>query len=128
MSFYMKDLIMALSGISGGLSVVLGAFGAHGLKNKLSPEMLAAFKTGVDYQFYHSIALALVGLSLITQGIDESRFLTWAFICFGIGIVLFSGSLYLLALTRKKIFGPITPLGGLLFILGWLFFTLHWVN
>lgn len=124
----MKDLIMALSGISGGLSVVLGAFGAHGLKNKISPEMLAVFKTGVDYQFYHSIALALVGLSLIAQGIDESRFLTWAFICFGIGIVLFSGSLYLLALTRKKIFGPITPLGGLFFILGWLSFTLHWVN
>ena len=124
----MKDLIMILSGISGGLSVVLGAFGAHGLKNKITPEMLAVFKTGVDYQFYHSIALALVGLSLIAQGVDESRFLIWAFVCFSIGIVFFSGSLYLLALTRKKIFGPITPLGGLFFILGWLSFTLHWVN
>lgn len=124
----MKDLIMILSGISGGLSVVLGAFGAHGLKNKITPEMLAVFKTGVDYQFYHSIALALVGLSLIAQGVDESRFLIWAFVCFSIGIVFFSGSLYLLALTRKKVFGPITPLGGLFFILGWLSFTLHWVN
>ena len=90
--------------------------------------MVSVFKTGVDYQFYHSFALALVGLSLIAQNMEQSKFLTWAFACFGIGIIFFSGSLYLLALTRKKIFGPITPLGGLFFILGWLFFTLHWFN
>ncbi len=119
---------MIISGISGGLSVALGAFSAHGLKKKLSPEMLSAFKTGVDYQFFHTFALALVGLSLISQNIDQSMFLTWAAISFGIGIILFSGSLYLLALTRKKIFGPITPLGGLFFILGWLLFILHWME
>ncbi|MDH5394073.1 MAG: DUF423 domain-containing protein [Gammaproteobacteria bacterium] len=124
----MSKLIMLISGISAGLSVVLGAFASHGLKKKISAEMLAAFKTGVDYQFYHSFALALVGLSLIASNIDESTFLTWAFICFVVGIVFFSGSLYLLALTKKKIFGPVTPLGGLFFILGWLFFILHWVN
>lgn len=128
----MTKLIMIISGLSGGLSVILGAFASHGLKKKVSPEMLSVFKTGVDYQFYHSFALALVGLSLIAQdignNIEQSRFLTWAFICFGIGIIFFSGSLYLLALTQKKIFGPITPLGGLFFILGWLFFTLHWIN
>jgi uncharacterized membrane protein YgdD (TMEM256/DUF423 family) len=123
----MTNLIMVLSGISGGLSVILGAFGAHALKDKLTPEMLAVFKTGVEYQFYHSIALALVGLSLIVQGAEEGQFLLWAALCFGIGVVFFSGSLYMLALTKKKIFGPITPLGGLFFILGWLFFTLHWV-
>ena len=124
----MTKLIMIISGISAGLSVVLGAFASHGLKKKISPEMVAVFKTGVDYQFYHSFALALVGLSLIASNIDQSKFLTWAFICFGIGIIFFSGSLYLLALTKKKIFGPITPLGGLFFILGWLFFVLHWIN
>jgi len=124
----MANLIMIISGVSGGLSVLLGAFAAHGLKKKLSPEMLSAFKTGVDYQFFHTFALALVGLSLISQNIEQSIFLTWAAICFGIGIIFFSGSLYLLALTRKKIFGPITPLGGLFFILGWLFFVLHWME
>ena len=124
----MANLIMIISGVSGGLSVLLGAFAAHGLKKKLSPEMLSAFKTGVDYQFFHTFALALVGLSLISQNIEQSMFLTWAAICFGIGIIFFSGSLYLLALTRKKIFGPITPLGGLFFILGWLFFVLHWLE
>jgi len=124
----MIKLIMVISGISAGLSVILGAFASHGLKKKISPEMQAVFKIGVEYQYYHSIALALVGLSLIASNIDQSQFLTWAFICFGVGIIFFSGSLYLLALTKKKIFGPITPLGGLFFILGWLFFVLHWGN
>jgi uncharacterized membrane protein YgdD (TMEM256/DUF423 family) len=124
----MTNLIMIISGISGGLSVILGAFAAHGLKKKISSEMLSVFKTGVDYQFYHSLALALVGLSQVAQNIEQSMFLTWAFICFGIGIIFFSGSLYLLALTKMKVFGPITPFGGLFLILGWLFFTLHWVN
>ena len=124
----MAKLIMIISGMSAGLSVILGAFAAHGLKNKIEPEMLSVFKTGVDYQFYHSFALALVGLSLITQNIEQSMLLTWAFTCFVIGIILFSGSLYLLALTKKKIFGPITPIGGLFFILGWLCFIFYWIN
>jgi len=124
----MAKLIMLISGISGGLAVILGAFASHGLKKKISAEMVSVFKTGVEYQFYHSFALALVGLSLIVTDIDESSFLTWSFICFGVGIIFFSGSLYLLALTQKKIFGPITPLGGLFFIIGWVCFSLHWVN
>jgi len=124
----MAKLIMLIAGLSGGLSVILGAFAAHGLKKKLSPDMQAVFKTGVDYQFYHSFALALVGLSLLAQNIQQSTYLNWAFICFGIGIILFSGSLYLLALTQRKVFGPVTPIGGLFFILGWLLFSLHWIN
>ncbi len=123
----MEQWIMIASGVSGGLSVILGAFAAHALKKKLSPEMLSVVKTGVDYQFYHSLALAIVGLSMIAQGIEENTLLIWASLCFVIGIILFSGSLYLLALTRKKLFGPITPLGGLFLIVGWLLFTLHWV-
>ena len=124
----MAKLIMLISGLSAGLAVILGAFASHGLKKKISAEMISVFKTGVDYQFYHSFAMAFVGLSLMVGGADQSNLLTWAFICFGIGIIFFSGSLYLLALTQKKIFGPITPLGGLFFILGWVFFSLHWIN
>jgi len=124
----MAKLIMFVSALSGGLAVMLGAFAAHGLKSRLTPEMLSAFKTGVEYQFYHAFALALVGLSLLAQGVDHSDYLTWAATCFGIGITFFSGSLYLLAITRKKVFGPITPLGGLFFIVGWLFFALHWLE
>ena len=124
----MAKLIMLTSGIFGGLSVILGAFAAHGLKKKLAPDMIHVFKTGVDYQFYHSFALALVGLSFISQNIEHSTMLTWAMICFVIGILFFSGSLYLLALTQKKIFGPITPLGGLFFIIGWVCFSLHWLD
>ena len=121
-------LILITSGVFGGLAVLLGAFGAHGLKKIVSPEMIAVFKTGVDYQFYHAFAIALVGLSLIAQGTDPGKWLTWAFVAFAVGIILFSGSLYMLALTQLKFFGPITPLGGLCFILGWIFFTLHWIQ
>jgi len=123
----MSELIMAIGGLFGGLGVILGAFAAHGLKNKLSLDMQAVFKTGVEYQFYHSFALAMVGLSLMAQNIDNSQYLTWAFYSFSIGIIFFSGSLYLLAITRKKIFGPITPIGGLFLMMGWVFFTLHWM-
>ncbi len=124
----MNELMMITSGIFGALAVILGAFAAHGLKKKLSVDMQSVFKTGVEYQFYHSFALALLGLSQIALGVDQSQYLSWAFTCFVIGIVFFSGSLYLLALTEKKIFGPITPIGGLFLILGWVFFTLQWIN
>ena len=123
----MTELMMITSGLFGGLSVILGAFAAHGLRNKLSADRLAAFKTGVDYQFYHTFALAIVGLSSMAQNIESSQYLTWSFYCFSMGIIFFSGSLYLLALTQRKIFGPITPIGGLFLIMGWVFFTLHWV-
>lgn len=122
----MIKLVMIFSGVFACLAVILGAFAAHGLKKKISADRQLVFKTGVDYQFYHSFALALVGLSMIAQNSEDSMFLYWSFICFTIGIVFFSGSLYLLALTKNKIFGPITPLGGLFFISGWVFFTLHW--
>jgi len=74
----------------------------------------------------HTFALALTGLTMLSQDNQQSNLLTWAFICFAVGILFFSGSLYLLALTRKKIFGPITPVGGLFFISGWICFTLYW--
>ena len=99
-----------------GLAVILGAFGAHGLKQVLSPESLTTFETGVRYQMYHGLAiLALPALTAYTYG----RWLNRIAICFVLGCLLFSGSLYALATTGVKWFGPITPLGGVFFITGW---------
>ena len=97
------------------LAVALGAFAAHGLKARLAPEMLTVFETGVRYQVYH--ALALLGLAAV-RGPDKAG---W---CFVGGIALFSGSLYLLALTGEKRLGMITPVGGALFLAGWALFAL----
>jgi uncharacterized membrane protein YgdD (TMEM256/DUF423 family) len=93
------------------LAVGLGAFGAHALKTRLSPEMLAIFETGVKYQVYHALALLLLAA---VRGPSKAG---W---CFTAGIVLFSGSLYVLALTGVKKWGAVTPIGGLLFLAGWL--------
>jgi len=98
------------------LGVAFGAFGAHGLRNRLSPDMLAVFETAVRYQMYHSLALLLVGLMMAPMGGTLIRTAGWAF---AVGIVLFSGSLYLLTLTGTTTFGAITPIGGLAFLVGW---------
>ncbi|MFT4663937.1 MAG: uncharacterized membrane protein YgdD (TMEM256/DUF423 family) [Polaribacter sp.] len=104
------------------LAVVFGAFGAHALKKVLSEYQLGIFDTGVRYQFYH--ALGLVAAFLLKDHMPE-KFTRWAAYCFALGILLFSGSLYLLAcsevigLENKSIVGPMTPIGGLFFILGW---------
>ncbi len=93
------------------LAVALGAFGAHALKTRLTPDMLAIFETGVRYQVYHALALLLLAA---VRGPSKAG---W---CFTAGIVLFSGSLYLLALTGVRKWGAVTPIGGLLFLAGWL--------
>lgn len=109
-------LFLALGATYGLLGVALGAFGAHGLRNRLSPELLAAWKTGVEYQFYHAFALLAVGWMLRSLG---SSALQLAGLSFAIGVLLFSGSLYALALSGIRGLGAITPLGGLLFLVGW---------
>ena len=104
------------------LGVILGAFGAHALKEQLTPDRLASFETGVRYQMYHALALLVV--ALLFQYLDERllRIVGWLF---AIGVLLFSGSIYLLAcrdmigLTSYKWLGPITPIGGTLLIIGW---------
>jgi uncharacterized membrane protein YgdD (TMEM256/DUF423 family) len=106
-------LIGALCGL---LGVAFGAFGAHALRSRLSPEMLAVFETGVRYHMYH--ALALVATAALMGRLD-GRFISAAGWLFTAGIVLFSGSLYVLALTGVGIFGAITPIGGLAFLAGW---------
>ncbi|MBU2953289.1 DUF423 domain-containing protein [Marinobacter sp. F3R08] len=94
-----------------------GAFGAHGLRAMVSERGLEVFQTAVTYQMYHSIALVLVAL-LVGQGLAR-RLLGWSAVFFLSGIVLFSGSLYLLVLTDIRWIGPITPLGGVCFMVGW---------
>ena len=106
-------LVGALAGIVG---VALGAFGAHGLRGRLSPDMLAVFETGVRYHMYHALALLLTAAIM---GRVEGRVVAAAGWFFTAGIVLFSGSLYLLAATGITLLGAITPLGGVAFLIGW---------
>lgn len=113
----MAKLFLTLASLSGMLAVMLGAFGAHGLKSRLSEQSLSVFETAVQYHFYHSLALLAVGLIAISQPqIALLKSSGWLFV---IGIVVFSGSLYLLSMTGIRWLGAITPLGGLAFIGGW---------
>lgn len=114
-------LVVVLAAISGFIATCLGAFGAHALKSKLGIEMLAVYQTGVNYQFYYTLALLLLGLLIIYY---DNKHLRLAGFMFTIGIVLFSGSLYLLAVTKIKLFGIITPFGGAAFLVGWLMLIL----
>lgn len=107
---------IAVGAVSGLLAVAAGAFGAHGLKEKLSPEMLAIFETAARYQMYHAFALLVVGLVEGKTSPGALRVAGWSFL---LGTVLFSGSLYVLAMTGLKWLGAVTPLGGLGFMIGW---------
>jgi len=107
---------LMLAAFFGFTGVALGAFAAHGLKNRLTPEYLAIFHTGVTYQLVHT--LALLGVALLATQIP-GRLITWAGASFAIGILMFSGSLYLLTLTGVSKLGIITPFGGLAFLVGW---------
>ncbi|MBB65881.1 MAG: hypothetical protein CMO81_12550 [Waddliaceae bacterium] len=106
------------SALLGFTAVGIGAFAAHYLKTRLSTEMAAVFEVGVRYHMYH--ALALLGLGLMFQ-LGQPKEFVWAGYCFISGICLFSGSLYALALTGTRILGAITPLGGVLLLLGWAY-------
>lgn len=117
----MNKGLLLLATLSGFLAVSLGAFGAHGLKSIAPPELVSIFKLGVDYQFYHTFAL--IALAFSGHWIT-SKLLNWAAYSFIAGIVLFSGSLYLYAFTGAKWIGPITPLGGLCFLIGWSLFAI----
>jgi uncharacterized membrane protein YgdD (TMEM256/DUF423 family) len=108
---------LLIGAILGFLGVALGAFGAHGLKNRLSPEMLEVFDTGVRYHMYHTFAVLIVAAAI--GHIGNARLLAMAGWFFFAGILLFSGSLYALAITSVGILGAITPIGGLLFLIGW---------
>lgn len=123
----MNRRIILTASFFGAVAVILGAFGAHGLKDVLSADALAIWTKGIEYQFYHTFAL----LFLSTFGRFRTKLVDFSYFCFTIGIVFFSGSLYLLAtreitqITFVNIIGPITPVGGLLLVSGWvlLFFA-----
>ena len=119
-------------GLLGAIAVALGALGAHFLKSKLqsgliTPDQLIGFDTGVKYQMYHVFGMIAV---FLIQKQHPHKFLNWAYACFFWGIILFSGSLYFLT-TRNllgadwlKVLGPITPIGGLCFVAGWIFLAI----
>jgi uncharacterized membrane protein YgdD (TMEM256/DUF423 family) len=112
--------IAAAGACSAGAAVALGAFGAHGLRGILSPDMLAVYETGVRYQMYHALALVAAGLAGLSVRNRERRLLLGASWAFGCGTLLFSGSLYAMALSGFRALGAVTPAGGLAFIAGWV--------
>ncbi len=113
----MDRLFLLLGALSGFAGVVLGAFAAHGLKGKLTDEMLNVFEVGVRYQIYHALALLMVALLLSRWPRGEFSVAGWFFV---FGTVVFSGSLYALSLSGVRWLGAVTPVGGLAFLLGWL--------
>lgn len=119
---------LRLTAVLGALAVAIGAFGAHGLKAIVGPEQLVTFNTGVRYHFYHVLAMGLaVALSSLPS--VSAKWLRRAITAWGVGILLFSGSLYLLTLSGQtglpsSVLGPITPVGGLFFMVGWVFLFL----
>jgi len=116
----MDRVFIAIGALSGCIAVGAGAFGAHALRDRLSADMLQVFQTAVTYQMYHALALIGVGILLARFSIDGSPWLTAAGWLFVAGSILFSGSLYALALSGTSWLGAITPLGGLAFLVGWL--------
>src|SRR5215475_2893344 len=113
----MDRTFLLIGSVLGFVGVAFGAFAAHGLKSRLSPQMLEVFDTGVRYHMYHTFAVLIVAAAIAHIG--NARLLAIAGWAFFAGVLLFSGSLYALALTRVGILGAITPIGGLLFLIGW---------
>ncbi|CAM4138210.1 DUF423 domain-containing protein [Gillisia limnaea] len=122
----MKELIVTFGGLFGGLAVIFGAFGAHALKKRFTEDQLKSFETGVKYQMYHALMLVFTGITF--PFIETSQILMgW---CFIFGIIIFSFSIYGLTLSaargkKMRFLGPITPLGGILLVIGWILFTIN---
>jgi uncharacterized membrane protein YgdD (TMEM256/DUF423 family) len=112
----MASIWFSAGALAGAAGVALGAFGAHGLKTRVDADMLAVFETGARYQMYHALALLAVGWAASRWPGGWVNLSGWLFVA---GIVIFSGSLYVMALSGIRWLGAITPLGGLAFILGW---------
>ena len=107
---------IAGAGLLGGVGVTLGAFGAHGLRDRVSPAALEIYKTGVLYQLIHAVALLVLAVAATHTEVAGARV---ARVCFLLGTIVFSGSLYALALSGRGWWGAVTPAGGLLFLIGW---------
>lgn len=111
-------IFIIIGAINAFLAVALGAFGAHGLAAKLEPKYLDIWKTGVTYQMFHATGLLIIGLLL--GKVTQTTLFTWSGWLMLLGIILFSGSLYLLSVTQIKILGAITPIGGVCFLTSWI--------
>lgn len=109
-------IFVVLGAVLAGLSVAAGAFGAHALRGQLEPRMLEVFETAARYQMYHALALFAVAWLVQQTQAQAAQLAGWAFVA---GILLFSGSLYAMALTGVRVLGAITPIGGVAFIVGW---------
>lgn len=112
----MDKTFLLIGALTGFIGVTLGAFGAHALRSRLSPEMLVVFETGVRYQMYHAFAILITALALSRF---DAPLIRWAGWLFTAGIIIFSGSLYALVLTGTSSLGAITPFGGIAFLAGW---------
>jgi uncharacterized membrane protein YgdD (TMEM256/DUF423 family) len=112
-------IFMAIAAIFGGLGVVMGAFASHALKAYLSKRSLEIFATGARYQMYHALALLLVAILLVQIELPNPPTLVASGVAFIVGVLLFSGSLYALSLTGIQALGILTPIGGIVFIVGW---------
>ncbi len=113
----MDRIFLALGAISAAISVAAGAFGAHALRARLSPDLLAIFETGARYEMYHALGIVAAGWALVRCPGAAAAWAGWLFVA---GTLLFSGSLYALALTGVRALGAVTPLGGVAFIAGWI--------
>ena len=113
---------IAIAAVSGCLAVVAGAFGAHGLRGRVGPDQLSAWSTASEYHLLHSVVLLALALHAARSGAS----VRWPAALFAAGIVLFSGSIYALVLSEQRWLGPVTPLGGLLLIAGWLSLLSLW--
>ena len=114
----LAKLFLGLGALNMFLAVALGAFGAHALRDRLTPDLLTIFGTGNQYHFYHALGLLLVGI--ITIHLPESGLARWSGWLMFVGIIIFSGSLYILSITGMRWLGAITPIGGLSFLAAWL--------
>ena len=119
-------VFLILGSINAALVVLLGAFGAHGLKARMTAEMLSVYQTGIHYHLFH--ALGLIAAGLVATQISDSSYLRWSGWLMLVGIILFSGSLYLLSVSGLRWLGMITPFGGISFIIAWILFVVSIVK
>lgn len=113
----MYTWFLRIGGLFGALAVALGAFGAHVVKPILDPQLYENYQTAVQYHMYHT--LALIGVAILSQRFPQRKLLSWSGWLFIVGIIIFSGSLYVLSLSGLRFLGAITPIGGVAFVVAW---------